>query len=43
MPIRIYGAPAAAVNDGRLTLINAIILTVPTQSVAALVRHMAPS
>jgi hypothetical protein len=42
MPIWIYGAPAATVNDGRLALINAVILTVPTHHVT-FVRHVAPS
>jgi hypothetical protein len=42
MPIRIYRAiPAAAVNDGRLALVNALILTIPTHEVA-FVSHVAP-
>jgi hypothetical protein len=42
VPIRIYRAPAAAaVNDGRLALVDAVIVTVPTHHVA-FVRHVAP-
>jgi hypothetical protein len=42
MPLRIYRAPTAAVNDGRLAFVNAVKLTVPTQDIA-FVRHVAPS
>jgi hypothetical protein len=42
VPSRIYRAPAAAaVNDGRLALVDAVIVTVPTHDVA-FVRHVAP-
>jgi hypothetical protein len=43
VPIRIYRAmTAATVNDGWLTLVNAVIVTVPTRDVA-LVCHVAPT
>ena len=43
MPIRIYRAiPAATINDGRLALVNALIVTVPTHDVA-FVSHVAPT
>ena len=43
MPIRIYRAiPATTVNDGRLALVNALIVTVPTHEVA-FVSHVAPT
>jgi hypothetical protein len=42
VPIRFYGAiSAATVNDNRLALVHAVIVTVPTGDVP-LVRHMAP-
>ena len=43
MPTRIYRAiSAATVNDVRLALVNAVIVTVPTH-VVAFVRHVAPT
>jgi len=42
VPTRIYRAiSAATVNDGRLTLVNAVVVAVPTHDVA-FVRHVAP-
>jgi hypothetical protein len=41
MPIGIHRAVAATINDGRLTLANAVIFTVPPHDIAN-VRHVAP-
>jgi hypothetical protein len=42
VPTRIYRAISAATNDGRLALVNAVIVTVPTDDVA-FVHHVAPT
>jgi hypothetical protein len=42
VPSRIDRAPStAAVNDGRLAVVNTVIVTVPTHDVA-FVRHVTP-